>query len=207
MGFRIRWGCIESCPERTQPIRDAVDTLRAILGADDTLPVQISTLEDATSLDIELYLPTLGIADGTLAERIRSATASEYDVKVRCADTELRELVLGRLRPRAKFRELKGDSDKHTSAPQIRYGGAPMPLIRWIASIVEAHTAFVEVKLEKAWSDSDHDIWVELPNPSEDEESKTGEESDRRPARGPPALADRRGHGRRPRRGRHGPVP
>jgi hypothetical protein len=179
-GFRIRWGSIESYPERTQTVRDAVDVLRALLGADDSLPVQVSTLDDTTCMDIELYLPTQGIADGSLLEKIRSAAASEFDVKVRCADTELRELVLGRLRPRAKFRELKGDSDKHTSAPQIRYGGAPLPLIRWIASIVEAHTAFTEVKLEKAWSDSDHDIWVELPNPSEDEESKPGEESEQK---------------------------
>lgn len=176
-GFRIRWGGIESFPERTQAIREAVERLRLQLGADETLPLQITALEDATSLDIELYLPTLGIADGTLAERIRSATASEYDVKVRCADSELREALLGRLRSRARFRELKGDSDKHTSGAQIRYGGAPLALVRWIAGIVQAHTPFSDVKFEKAWSDSDHDIWVELPNPSEDGETKASDQA------------------------------
>ena len=57
-------------------------------------------------------------------------------------------------------------TDNSCSSPEIKFGGAPRLLIDHISSVVADRTGH-ECKINKAWSDTDNDVWVYLPAPSQ----------------------------------------
>lgn len=57
-------------------------------------------------------------------------------------------------------------TENSCSSPEIKFGGAPPLLIDHIASVIEDRTGHA-CKVNKSWSDSDNDIWVYLPAPTQ----------------------------------------
>lgn len=173
-GFRVRF---QPLPERALSFfikhAEAASTFGVIdhLGVEvQAVMEQLGALADfklstsaSTDLDnddrIEIVLPTKGIEDGSLLERLLGS-CSDWELSFKTARpadwpdlvSELREL---------SWKSFSVDTEEASDAV-IKFGGAPPALVAHVAQILKRHSG-VTFTASKAWSNEDDDIWVYFP--------------------------------------------
>ena len=171
-GFSIIWSGSSDEPTVAGPLEAVVRRAMEEIGAEGFSLETVKLGDDSSPQRIVVQIPTEGIDDGSLRERLR-ARASRFDLSIHKHSSEdwpelceeLRSYGFGSVSQRT------GSRDR-----EIRYGGAPSYLISEIKALVLEHVG-VDIPVEKAWPDSDNDIWLFLPR-QDDSAIRSEEEGD-----------------------------
>ena len=160
LGFRVQLGAAVEMPEVGEFVKGAVErTLKAMGGGKDlTVPISPTLPGDDPRVIIEL--PMEGLDEGGLKRRIRAA-CGDWEFSFKSPDhskfgdlvREFREL---------NFKEFSTDEEADVGEALIKYGGAPVALVEYVAGMVQKHTGH-HPRLKKEWDDDDDDIWVYVP--------------------------------------------
>ncbi len=164
-GFEMTWGEAEEVPHITSQLEQLT---REFLGEeleDDDWELYINRRpdEEEWSHKIQISLPILRAESGSLTDAILSH-ARHFDLAIYCQEMDRLNPLLDELRGMG-FKTFDTNSECHEDTPLIRYGGALPALLEHLR---QRFQPFVEseISLQKAWDDSDDDIWVYLPRSS-----------------------------------------
>ena len=161
LGFRL---ATRPGPDQEELVEDLEARLHSLLGdlGFDPTALSTSTSEEMRSGLIEIDLPVASTRDGSIEARIRRGAADwECTLKTR-SNSDFPSLAT-----RLERMEFKSYDREETTVgrPEIKYGGAPRAIVEFVARVVKEETGF-ECTLQKAWGDSDDDIWIHLPSPT-----------------------------------------
>lgn len=164
-GFEITWGAAQEVPHITSQLEQFTrEFLEEDLDDDEwELYINRRSDDDEWSHKIQISLPILRAESGSLTEAILSH-ARHFDLAIYCQEIDRLNPVLDELRTMG-FKTFETNSECHEDSPLIRYGGALPALLEHLR---QKFQPFVdnEISLQKAWDDSDDDIWIYLPRAS-----------------------------------------
>ncbi|TNE44829.1 MAG: hypothetical protein EP343_29700 [Deltaproteobacteria bacterium] len=164
-GFEMTWGAAEEVPHITSQLEQFTrEFLSEELEDDDwELYVNRRPDEEEWSHKIQISLPIRRAESGSLTDAILSH-ARHFDLAIYSQEMDRLNPLLDELRGMG-FKTFDTNSECHEDTPLIRYGGALPALLEHLR---QRFQPFVEseISLQKAWDDSDDDIWVYLPRSS-----------------------------------------
>lgn len=159
-GFLVKWGMAEECPRQKQAIANA---LRGYM-QDCEMPVGYRLREEAGDVKqstVRIDLPIKAGCRGTLPDR----RGAGFNFKLTTEDPDGWDELLAQVRTwdfdQFKLEHSKPVSLRIGAGPTVRYGGAPKALLSDLVELLGKEG--IEVYREKAWADSDNDVWLELP--------------------------------------------
>lgn len=163
VAFQARWGAAASQYPVVELVTRQLHALRDALEADESFRVVTTKAFDDDDPRIELTLPTTGLSRSGFLHHLRMACA-EYDFTLRAPDPNAYRALTDAIGGYG-FRGFRSTADSDYSDHALKYGGAPPQLIEHLADVIERVTG-VRPAVEKAWGDTDHDIWLCVPSPS-----------------------------------------
>lgn len=159
LGFRVQVGAAADQPDVGTFVKGAVERTLEGMGAKG-LNVSLSSSLPSDDPRVILELPMEGLSEGGLRRRIQAACA-DWELSFKSSDhakfpdlvRDLREL---------NFSEFETTDEADVGEALIKYGGAPIALVEYIAEMVRESTGHTS-RLKKEWDDDDDDIWVYVP--------------------------------------------
>jgi|GEM_PF-637504 len=161
-GFELRLGAAAKFPSIADPLRQHVEETMRALGAGPDLELRVEKALSDDDPDIWVVVPVEGVADGSLAARLRSP--GRFACTIRCRDTDDLAPTLERRLRGWGFRSLSIDPEffmADNRSVEIAYGGASAELIERLRDEL---TEMVDVTptAKKSWGSSDTDIWISV---------------------------------------------
>ena len=154
-GFAVRCGNQVPASLR-EMVRGAVDRAMLRCGATDYILANFSTEGEK----IEIEFAAGAYRDGRLLAEL--ASPKRYAVKIISPTTAAAKPLAADLELQG-FRRVRIEVDGDDDPTWIRYGGARPEVLEQIEATVSRHFGPIMLRRNKAWSASDHDIFIRLP--------------------------------------------
>ncbi|MEM1349903.1 MAG: hypothetical protein AAGI01_15185, partial [Myxococcota bacterium] len=176
LGVRVLWGEASNFEVVRDGVQEIVDgALKELGAAADVSTFTARTFED-DDVRICIDIPEAALEGGDVYDRIREA-CSEWRCKIYAMHHGSVSALSNALRA-LSFSDFKMDRDEDTTECIIKYGGAPLEVVSYVADLTERYTG-TRPKLTNPWSETDHDIWVYVPTKEDQvEHTPDGDEPD-----------------------------
>ena len=158
--FHLRTGEISEFEETYGAIRDAVTALIEGSGLDEENQELEEGDTDNEPDNVYIDLPLELLRSGNKEELKLRAMASNYNFRLKTPDSEGYDGLYSDMEGWG-FSSI-GREDETPSAPNIKYGGAPIELINHLVEIIHQKTG-LRPDTNKEWGDDDKDVWIYLP--------------------------------------------
>jgi len=156
-GFAIAWNDAANESAIATVIRQEVKTAMDAATVTD-FHLRVSTSCSGGPSAIRIYFPHQGTTDGKLLEKV--ADASRFNLRLSTPRPDEWNDLLNEFKRwgfnRCETRESTDESSN------ISFGGAPLELIEKVRETIRRH-AGIDLRPNKAWSDSDCDVWFYVP--------------------------------------------
>jgi hypothetical protein len=160
LGFRVQVGAAVEMPEVGDFVKGAVERTLKGMGAPKDLVIMVSPSLPSDDPRVVIELPMEGLDEGGLKRRIRAA-CSDWEFSFKSPDSSKFADLVREFRD-LNFKEFATDEEADVGEALIKYGGAPVALVEYVAGMVQKATGH-HPRLKKEWDDDDDDIWVYVP--------------------------------------------
>ena len=160
LGFRIQVGGAVEVPEVGEFVKGTVERVLKGMGAPRDINVLVSPSLPSDDPRVVIEMPMEGLDEGGLKRRIRAA-CGDWEFSFKCPDHSKFADLVREFRD-LSFKEFATDDEADVGEALIKYGGAPVALVEYVAGMVQKHTGH-HPRLKKEWDDDDDDIWVYVP--------------------------------------------